>query len=175
MEFAKNRMTCITCNGKFKASKFHPYQRTCSKKCSQKAEYEKHKPRYIARAADWKRKNRKKVTKIHRSWRHRNVAKVRMWRRVNMRRRGGRMKSIGDVNSQRFFALCVVQRFRCWWCGKKKSLGMDHIIPVAKNGIHTMSNIVASCSMCNSIKKDRIWPLSIGKLARLQGNKNEDT
>ena len=42
--------------------------------------------------------------------------------------------------------------YRCVYCGKKKPLTQDHIIPVSKNGHHVKGNIVPACQSCNSIK-----------------------
>ncbi len=53
----------------------------------------------------------------------------------------------------------------CQYCGKD-GLGCldawhdstrDHLIPLTKGGIDDPSNMVTSCSYCNSIKKDRVF------------------
>jgi 5-methylcytosine-specific restriction endonuclease McrA len=44
---------------------------------------------------------------------------------------------------------------RCVYCGEKKSLTMDHIIPLSKGGTHTKDNVVPACVSCNSIKGNR--------------------
>lgn len=43
----------------------------------------------------------------------------------------------------------------CHYCGTKhKNLTLDHVIPLAKGGGHTLDNIVFACHMCNSSKRD---------------------
>lgn len=58
----------------------------------------------------------------------------------------------------------------CYWCNckiNKDNLNIDHYIPIAKGGEHTLSNLVASCSHCNKTKsaKDPYkFANSIGRL-----------
>ena len=48
------------------------------------------------------------------------------------------------------------QNDKCFWCNT--NLGndhcFDHVIPLARKGFDTLSNIVASCNECNFKKKD---------------------
>lgn len=44
----------------------------------------------------------------------------------------------------------------CYYCKNKfapKDLTMDHIVPIARGGKSTKSNIVPSCKKCNTEKK----------------------
>lgn len=45
--------------------------------------------------------------------------------------------------------------YRCQYCGCKKHLTLDHIIPRSKGGKHTWDNLVIACSPCNSRKGDQ--------------------
>jgi 5-methylcytosine-specific restriction endonuclease McrA len=48
---------------------------------------------------------------------------------------------------------------RCAYCGNKpRQLTMDHIIPLAKEGTHTLSNIIPACKGCNLIKGVKLAP-----------------
>mgnify|MGYP003322086410 CR=1 FL=1 len=45
---------------------------------------------------------------------------------------------------------------KCHYCGRRfspKELTMDHIVPLARGGTSSKSNIVACCKECNSKKK----------------------
>lgn len=43
----------------------------------------------------------------------------------------------------------------CQYCGSKKHLTLDHVIPRSKGGLHTWDNVVAACEKCNAHKGDR--------------------
>lgn len=43
---------------------------------------------------------------------------------------------------------------RCYYCGKKSELTLDHFEPLAKGGAHCVSNFVFACFFCNSRKRD---------------------
>jgi hypothetical protein len=43
---------------------------------------------------------------------------------------------------------------RCYYCGKKAELTLDHFEPLAKGGAHCVSNFVFCCHLCNSRKRD---------------------
>lgn len=43
---------------------------------------------------------------------------------------------------------------RCYYCGKKSGLTLDHFEPLAKGGAHCVSNFVFACFSCNSRKRD---------------------
>jgi hypothetical protein len=46
-------------------------------------------------------------------------------------------------------------KYRCVYCGEKKPLTRDHIIPLSKNGPLTKENVIPACKSCNSIKYDK--------------------
>ncbi len=44
----------------------------------------------------------------------------------------------------------------CYYCGRSilpKELTMDHIVPIARGGKTTKSNVVPCCKECNNLKK----------------------
>lgn len=44
----------------------------------------------------------------------------------------------------------------CQYCGSRKRLTLDHVIPRSKGGTHTWDNVVTACEPCNSLKGDRL-------------------
>jgi 5-methylcytosine-specific restriction endonuclease McrA len=44
--------------------------------------------------------------------------------------------------------------FECQYCGKKKDLTLDHVIPSSRGGQHTWLNLVTACKSCNARKGD---------------------
>lgn len=50
---------------------------------------------------------------------------------------------------------------QCHWCGRQvpaKELTMDHIVPIARGGKTTKSNVVTACKDCNN-KKKQLLPM----------------
>ena len=45
--------------------------------------------------------------------------------------------------------------FKCVYCGSKKQLTIDHVIPTSKGGKTTFENCVTACIDCNNKKKNR--------------------
>ena len=41
------------------------------------------------------------------------------------------------------------------YCGQKKNLTIDHIIPKSRGGQNTWENLVTCCSPCNRLKSNR--------------------
>ncbi len=61
---------------------------------------------------------------------------------------------------------------QCYYCGKKylpTDLTMDHIVPLARGGKSTKSNVVPCCKNCNNEKK-YLTPVEI-KLNEMHKNK----
>jgi 5-methylcytosine-specific restriction endonuclease McrA len=48
---------------------------------------------------------------------------------------------------------------RCQYCGSKKQLTIDHVIPRSKGGTHTWDNVVTACARCNTAKGNRLLPI----------------
>jgi 5-methylcytosine-specific restriction endonuclease McrA len=44
--------------------------------------------------------------------------------------------------------------FCCQYCGTKKDLTLDHVIPRSKGGMSSWSNLVTACKRCNAKKGD---------------------
>ncbi|GIV37796.1 MAG: HNH endonuclease [Cyclobacteriaceae bacterium] len=55
--------------------------------------------------------------------------------------------------------------FECQYCGTKRDLTLDHIIPTSKGGQHTWLNLVTACKSCNARKGD-YTPEEAGMLLR---------
>jgi len=44
---------------------------------------------------------------------------------------------------------------KCWYCGSKRHLTWDHIIPKVRGGKKTWTNLVTCCQVCNNKKANR--------------------
>ena len=50
----------------------------------------------------------------------------------------------------------------CFYCGSKDEIQLDHVIPIAKGGSHSIGNLVPACRKCNLEKSDKFiveWKL----------------
>jgi hypothetical protein len=55
--------------------------------------------------------------------------------------------------------------FTCVYCGTKKDLTIDHVIPRSRNGTSTWNNLVTACKRCNTKKGNRT-PEEVGFILR---------
>ncbi|MDY6937079.1 MAG: HNH endonuclease [Cyanobacteriota bacterium] len=53
----------------------------------------------------------------------------------------------------------------CVYCGSRKQLTLDHVLPKSKGGTHTWDNVVTACSPCNARKGDRT-PQAVGMVLK---------
>jgi len=44
--------------------------------------------------------------------------------------------------------------FQCQYCGTKKDLTLDHVVPSSRGGTHSWTNLVSACKRCNAKKGD---------------------
>ena len=56
------------------------------------------------------------------------------------------------INRNRVFKR---DNFECVYCGSKKYLTIDHVIPKSRGGNNTWGNLVTCCSPCNRHKGDK--------------------
>ena len=108
--------------------------------------------------------NRDLVNARKRSWNSRNKNKVHAMNQnsyrknpslfiENRRRRYAQLKKVDTflVTAQDYARL---RRQACVYCQSKMQIEIDHIHPIAKNGRHSVGNLVPACRTCNRSKKD---------------------
>lgn len=44
--------------------------------------------------------------------------------------------------------------FECVYCGTRRELTLDHVIPSSRGGLHSWLNLVTACKRCNTRKGD---------------------
>ena len=63
----------------------------------------------------------------------------------------------GNVTTQQLKELYSTVK-NCYWCNtklNKKNTHLDHFIPLSRGGLHTIDNLVLSCSCCNLKKSNK--------------------
>ena len=68
-----------------------------------------------------------------------------------------RPKGIG-ITRKRIFKR---DNYECCYCGSKRNLTVDHVIPKSRGGSNYWDNLVTSCGRCNS-NKDNMTPEEAG-------------
>ena len=48
-------------------------------------------------------------------------------------------------------------KFTCQYCGDKKDLTFDHLLPKSKGGLTDWNNVVTACSSCNVKKGGKFY------------------
>jgi hypothetical protein len=137
--------------------------------------HELHHEKQNRRSAEWRDQNKERCSRTGRAYRiaHHDscVARSRRWKlanpdlvRANWNRANARRRvlkanaSHGDRRSYQAYTrwVAMVAKIRCYWCHKpttRKTRHMDHIIPLAKGGSHSVGNLCVACVHCNCSKK----------------------
>lgn len=72
---------------------------------------------------------------------------------VKKRKALKRGATISNFTSKQWELIKQLHNYSCFYCGSKPDrLDQDHCIPLSRGGTHTLSNIVPSCTSCNSRK-----------------------
>jgi HNH endonuclease len=84
-------------------------------------------------------------------WRAANKDGVRIWDIKKVAKR--KLAPIGNFILRDWKQLKSIWGNRCAYCGKSSErLTKDHMVPLARGGIHDVSNIVPACLSCNTSK-----------------------
>lgn len=103
----------------------------------------------------YKERNREKMSAQQRDYYRRHPEKV--IQAVEMRRARIAGAEVSDFTRADWERIKVLWNFQCAYCGCTPDLlTKDHVVPLARGGNHTASNIVPACHRCNSGKKDKL-------------------
>lgn len=105
---------------------------------------------WAARSKAWREQNPERVIAKNAAFRAANPDYGVMWNRHQRAREAGAPGTftLEDLNSLR-----KRQRNRCNGCGKRRKLGVDHIIPLSRGGTNWPDNIQLLCHSCNGRKE----------------------
>lgn len=135
-----------------------------------------------AQHAKWIEKNRERYLQKRREWRDSNLELIRAKGRARKVSPKGRLQNINSEarrrqktarvpcapTSHQLADLRKEANGVCRYCGKRvKELTFDHVIPLAKGGLHAIHNLVMACRLCNSKKHTKTpeqWAKEIGML-----------
>jgi len=130
---------CVRCS-----TVFTPKQSTsvfCSRLCSRRVSYRRHRERRIAAAAAWARANpemRRAITAQYKAAR-------RGWEQLNP-------DSVG-IAPREWRKLVRRYPHQCAYCGGNDGgIHMDHVVPLSRGGRHAIGNVLPACQACNLSK-----------------------
>ena len=116
---------------------------------------------YRARSKDWSDANKDKVAERNAVYRLLNrdylVALMKEWRKANpdkamyynnLRRTRMNDNGIYEVTAKDLSRLMAQP---CFYCGNKAE-HVDHVVPIARGGCHSIGNLLPACRQCNQSK-----------------------
>ena len=124
-------------------------KRVALKRLYDRKRYMALKPKILDNIRRWQIKNRHKFESYHRNYRAiKKGARV-----IGTRLIAGFIKRIKSIPS-----------LRCYYCQNVVSkFHLDHIVPLSRNGAHSLDNICVACVSCNCSKSDKLiseWIIS---------------
>jgi len=66
------------------------------------------------------------------------------------------IRPLANPNFTRFNVF-LRDKFSCQYCGDKKDLTFDHLLPKSKGGLTNWNNVVTACSNCNVKKGGKLY------------------
>lgn len=127
--------------------------------------YLRNREKFSEQARRWRLENPERFRERYERWVSENPERSRSIKRrwakahpeaavLAQQRRRARLAAleVNDLTAEQWEAIKAAASGRCTYCGKKRKLTMDHVVPISRGGGHTASNIVAACRSCNSSK-----------------------
>lgn len=108
-----------------------------------------------AQQKNWARVNRNRLAGQRRG-RYRNSPNAREQSRIRRSHRRAAMRAVdSDFTAEQWRAIKAAYQHRCAYCGERRPLTIEHVVPISLGGPHTASNIIPACLSCNSSKGAR--------------------
>ena len=101
-------------------------------------------------ARDWYQRNRELALETSREW-----SKANRHRRTLYQRARQKQLDQSAWTREDFARARELLDGACAYCGSTENLTLDHVVPLSREGSHTIENLVAACRPCNSRKGAR--------------------
>jgi 5-methylcytosine-specific restriction endonuclease McrA len=108
---------------------------------------------HIKTSVTWHKNNKERVKEIVKRYKVNHPDRIReVNRRTKALRRRNERKQWTPKDWGR-----LVERYNgcCAYCGEKKELTLDHVVPVSRGGRHAAGNFLPACRSCNSSKSSK--------------------
>lgn len=120
----------------------------------QKRYYEENRLEILEQSKKYYQQNKERHRELTRKWKQNNPERHKIiWRNGNARRRA-RKKTNGSYKVTNK-DLAKLYNQPCVFCGELGDIQIDHVIPIARGGVHGIGNLQALCEPCNRSKKDK--------------------
>ena len=116
--------------------------------------YRAHKQEAIEYARKWRQENPDKCREYHQRYAEKYVEKERV-RASNKQAKRNALKKQNGVFKVRYKDLAKIYAMPCTYCGERGNIHVDHVIPIAKGGVHGIGNLQPLCESCNTSKADK--------------------
>jgi len=129
--------------------------------------HQKNKDKLNARCRQWRAANHEKARELEKNYR---LANPQVGRLQNQRRRA--LKAQAGVYKITEKDCIKILAKPCFYCGNQSS-HLDHVVPLALGGRHSIGNLVASCVKCNTSKNKKTimeWRVWHAKVLRSNHN-----
>lgn len=102
------------------------------------------------RSRRWRAENPERFKQQLDDWRARNPERFNaLSRQRTARKRGNGVYKILKRDLRRLYLK------PCIYCGKRENITLDHVVPIARGGVHGIGNLAPACKPCNSSKRDK--------------------
>lgn len=127
--------------------------------------HQEHRDIQLQKQRDWRQANLEQERIRNKEWVINNRAKYRA------SQSDYRNRIIGDGTVTKQVLIDLYNQIQCKYCKEdipEELRTIDHVVPMAKGGKHTITNLVMACKSCNSMKKDMTVEEFLSRLLRKQ-------
>jgi 5-methylcytosine-specific restriction endonuclease McrA len=126
-----------------------------------KTYYEENKPMLLDKQSSYRKSNPEKVKEQFDAWRANSPEVV----KANSKKRKARMRGAGikKITPKEIKNLLAQ---KCFYCQQNDATQIDHVVPVARGGTHSIGNLLPACTSCNSSKNK--WFITEWKMLKMK-------
>ena len=146
-----------------------------------KLQYENNKEIILNKQKEYYTKNKKDILEKGKIYRINNIERINEYKKIITKTtsykiakrasnhlRNSKIRASNDktINKKTLIELREKQNNKCYYCNceldfnSKNSVHLDHYIPISNGGIHSINNVVWSCSFCN-LSKHNTMPTTL--------------
>jgi|688.fasta_scaffold182956_2 5-methylcytosine-specific restriction endonuclease McrA len=154
---------CAGCNVRMPEGK-RPHALYCTRACKSSA-YSRANPASPAENRERYRKEREHRLEYSKQYQKDNPHVPKRAKR----KRKSRMAGVGvlHISAKDWNRLVARHHGKCFYCGASGRMSMDHVVPISRDGRHSIGNVLPACITCNSSKRNRtIMEWRLGRSVR---------